>query len=223
MGRSIREDSSCSARPTAVETAAKQPRLLQDQGAGNRTEHTVAAHDPAQDYPASKGQTEGPGSNGGEANNMLDDEDLFQALKNRKTERQSDKVLKRPSAAPGTDGEASCGSKNKGRGKGKGKKGSPGAPSAGCKKKGQGKGSEEKRPYSTKKQGKSHDRPSLPAKHRFPIVWEPGASLKVYASRMYKRAGTWARQQGFSKEKALETRRTAHQEAAALWRRKSSR
>ena len=64
----------------------------------------MAAHDPAQQYPARKGQTEGPGSNGGNANNMLDDEDLFQALKNRKTEGQSGKVLKRPSAAPGTDG-----------------------------------------------------------------------------------------------------------------------
>ncbi|CAE7026696.1 unnamed protein product [Symbiodinium sp. CCMP2592] len=48
-----------------------------------------------------------------------------------------------------------------------------------------------------------------------------GCIQKNYASRMYKRAGTWAKQQGFSEQQVVECQREAHREAILLWKKKN--
>ncbi|CAE7650334.1 unnamed protein product [Symbiodinium sp. CCMP2592] len=58
-------------------------------------------------------------------------------------------------------------------------------------------------------------------KRKFQIVWEDGCIQKNYASRMYKRAGTWAKHQGFSEQQVVECQREAHREAILLWKKKN--
>ena len=156
------------------------------------------------------------------AENNLDDEALFHKLKDRKAV-----VKRKPAAAGATTGKGtlpkdkSAGAESKTDGQGQEKKNKKG------KGKGKGKLSKDKtKPASLKGQGKkgkqqaqgSHGRNP---KRKFPLVWENGCIQKNYSSRMYKRAGTWAKNQGFSEQQVLECQREAHREAILLWKKKN--
>ena len=144
--------------------------------------------------------------------NDLDDEALFQKLKDRKAG-----LLKKPAAAAATTGKGNL-PKNKSKTAGQGQAQKKG------KGKGKGKGKLSKdKSASQKGQGKAEKQEARGShgQRKFPIVWEDGCIQKNYASRMYKRAGTWAKQQGFSEQHVVECQREAHREAILLWKKKN--
>ncbi|CAE7513364.1 unnamed protein product [Symbiodinium sp. CCMP2592] len=144
------------------------------------------------------------------AENDLEDEDLFRKLKDRKAG-----ILKKPAAAAAASGQGNL-AKNKTKTNGQGqdpkKKG-----------KGKGKGKSKDKSASKKGQGKAKEQQAQGShgKRKFQIVWEDGCIQKNYASRMSKRAGTWAKQQGFSEQQVVECQREAHREAILLWKKKN--
>ncbi|CAE7231107.1 unnamed protein product [Symbiodinium sp. CCMP2592] len=144
------------------------------------------------------------------AENDLEDEALFKKLKDRKAG-----ILKKPAAAAAASGQGNL-AKNKTKTNGQGqdpkKKGS-----------GKGKGKSKDKSASKKGQGKAKEQQAQGShgKRKFQIVWEDGCIQKNYASRMYKRAGTWAKQQGFSEQQVVECQREAHREAILLWKKKN--
>eukprot|EP00439_Symbiodinium_sp_Y106_P044499 s4214_g5.t1 len=138
------------------------------------------------------------------AENDLDDEALFQKLKDRKAG-----VMKKPAAAASGKGNlpkaksaaaesktAGQGpAKKKGKGKGKGKLSKDKSASH----KGQGK---EEKQQAEGSQGKN-------PKRKFSLVWEYGCIQKNYASRMY------------AEQHVVECQREAHREAILLWKKKN--
>ncbi|CAE7199853.1 unnamed protein product [Symbiodinium sp. CCMP2592] len=144
------------------------------------------------------------------AENDLEDEALFKKLKDRKAG-----ILKKPAAAAAASGQGNL-AKNKTKTNGQGqdpkKKGS-----------GKGKGKSKDKSASKKGQGKAKEQQAQGShgKRKFQIVWEDGCIQKNYASRMYKRAGTWAKHQGFSEQQVVECQREAHREAILLWKKKN--
>ncbi|CAE7812404.1 unnamed protein product [Symbiodinium sp. CCMP2592] len=129
------------------------------------------------------------------AENDLEDEALFKKLKDRKAG-----ILKKPAAAAAASGQGNL-AKNKTKTNGQGQD---------PKKKGSGKG-----------KAKEQQAQGSHGKRKFQIVWEDGCIQKNYASRMYKRAGTWAKHQGFSEQQVVECQREAHREAILLWKKKN--
>ncbi|CAE7248389.1 hypothetical protein AK812_SmicGene30863 [Symbiodinium microadriaticum] len=142
-----------------------------------------------------------------------ENEALFQKLKDRKAG-----VLKKPAAAAATSGKGnlpkdkSAAAQKKTDGQGQANKHKKG--------KGKGKGKLSKDKSASHKEEKQEARGSH-GKRNFPLVWEDGLSHKNYASRMYKRAGTWAKHQGFSEQQVGDCQREAHREAIILWKKKN--